>query len=197
MTAVAGQPRFPAATRIVAPRRPVMGAGRPHRRLLVAPAAELVAGICGHTLTGLLRSVFTCNAGCGELYWGEWCYDPPDACDPCDCYGNYVGQGVCGPTCWQKFWAGVHGARNCPVGCSGGCSACCDTAPACGCDGGGAPELMDPEIISPGLEIYETQDPGIGADDTQSVLITAPRAAAAEPYYARHPQSRLARRPGR
>jgi hypothetical protein len=28
------------------------------------------------------------------LYWSEWHNDPPQCCDPCDCYGNWVGPGA-------------------------------------------------------------------------------------------------------
>jgi hypothetical protein len=31
-----------------------------------------------------------CN-GCGELYWSEWFNDPPACCEPCDCFGNFIG----------------------------------------------------------------------------------------------------------
>jgi hypothetical protein len=37
-----------------------------------------------------------CENGCGEKYWGDWCSDPPDCWDPCDCHGNFVG-GCSGP----------------------------------------------------------------------------------------------------
>lgn len=37
-----------------------------------------------------------CEDGCGEKYWGDWCSDPPDCWDPCDCNGNFVG-GCSGP----------------------------------------------------------------------------------------------------
>jgi len=30
-------------------------------------------------------------SGCGERYWGDWYGDPPECCDPCDCYGNFTG----------------------------------------------------------------------------------------------------------
>jgi hypothetical protein len=43
-----------------------------------------------------------CDYGCGEMYCGDWCSEPPDYCDPCDCHGNWVGGGCdtcssCGP----------------------------------------------------------------------------------------------------
>jgi hypothetical protein len=31
---------------------------------------------------------------CGERYWGDFYGEPPDCCDPCDCYGNYTGMHV-------------------------------------------------------------------------------------------------------
>lgn len=31
-------------------------------------------------------------AGCGERYWSPWVADPPDCCDPCDYYGQWIGQ---------------------------------------------------------------------------------------------------------
>ena len=43
-----------------------------------------------------IKSLFGCGgcAGCSnEVYWSEWNNDPPCDCDPCDCYGNYTGQG--------------------------------------------------------------------------------------------------------
>lgn len=36
------------------------------------------------------------GSGCGERYWGDFCGDPPDCCDPCDGWGNYTGGRVGG-----------------------------------------------------------------------------------------------------
>lgn len=36
----------------------------------------------------------SCCSGCGcdgEVYWSEWHNDPPQCCDPCDHYGNWIG----------------------------------------------------------------------------------------------------------
>ncbi len=175
-------------------------------------------GHCAHTLTGLLRSIFTCGAGCGELYWGEWCYDPPDACDPCDDCGNFVGPGCCGPTCWQRFGAGVHGGRLCPVGCQGGCSACCDVQPACGCDampdggqlapGGMLPTEMPVEILETGEAGFDSlpsvlrpsapqRGPGPWGAGSSSRAQSGAGQWERNVYYSRHPESRLVRRPGR
>ena len=58
-------------------------------------------GYRGHRLLDSLSSYFWCSGGCGEVYLGEWLYDPPDCCDPCDdCYGCYVGPRDC---CKKKF----------------------------------------------------------------------------------------------
>ena len=77
---------------------------------------------------GPLRRMLTCNAGCGDLYFGEWHYDPPDSCDPCNDHGDFVGPVGCGPSCWQRFWAGVHGVRCCPPGCEPACGISCGAA---------------------------------------------------------------------
>jgi hypothetical protein len=36
------------------------------------------------------------DGGCGEIYCGDWCSEPPDCCDPCDQWGNYTGGGFGG-----------------------------------------------------------------------------------------------------
>ncbi|MEW4561399.1 hypothetical protein AB1K70_02670 [Bremerella sp. JC770] len=62
-----------------------------------------------------LRNNLTCTAGCSdEVYWGEWISDPPK-CDPCDCFGNYVGPvgGRCRP--------GITGIRRGDDSCSSMC----------------------------------------------------------------------------
>jgi hypothetical protein len=73
-----------------------------------------------------------CDAGCGDVYWGEWVSDPPAACDPCDCHGGYTGA-VSGPGCYWPFpiLHGLHalwGYRYAPGGSGimydGGCSTC-------------------------------------------------------------------------
>lgn len=62
-----------------------------------------------------LRNNLTCTAGCSdEVYWGEWISHPP-TCDPCDCFGNYVGPvgGRCRP--------GITGIRRGDECCSSMC----------------------------------------------------------------------------
>jgi hypothetical protein len=52
-------------------------------------------GACGKRSPCWLLDAFCKCSGCGELYFNEWCNDPPSCCDPCDCYGNWVGCGPC------------------------------------------------------------------------------------------------------
>jgi len=35
------------------------------------------------------------GSGCGEFYWSDFYSEPPDCCDPCDRWGNWIG-GSCG-----------------------------------------------------------------------------------------------------
>lgn len=47
-----------------------------------------IFGCLGRLFGGCLSG---CCGGCsGELYYDEWCNDPPAPCDPCDAYGNHV-----------------------------------------------------------------------------------------------------------
>ncbi len=75
-----------------------------------------------YTLRARLDKAMTCGSGCGPMYWGEWCYDPPKGkgCDPCDCYGNHVGPRPCKPPLVDRLRAGFQGHRICPV-CPGPC----------------------------------------------------------------------------
>jgi hypothetical protein len=70
-----------------------------------------------------------CSSGCGEVYWGEWTNHPPDCCDPCDNYGNYVGDACCDPCCtpWSPWRGLLHlwGYRYTPAcGVACGCGGC-------------------------------------------------------------------------
>lgn len=88
----------------------------------------------------------SCQAGCGEVYWSEWHNDPPDCCDPCDCWGEFAGHGYC---------AECHGAE------VQGCGKCRAAGPCCESGScGGQPPLYDempPEMV----ESYAA--PGRGA----------------------------------
>jgi len=148
---------------------------------------------CGHTVTGVLRRMVTCNAGCGRMYWGEWSYDPPDACDPCNNHGDFVGPQCCPPPCWERILDGLRGVRCCDTGCDATCG-----IPDCGCDTGVAadPDWFDGEPI----ESYD--DPG----PVESVPTPRPEIPAREAsvlthkessYYRRGQGSRVARRPTR
>ena len=69
----------------------------------------------------IFRPVTWVGPSCGERYWGDYLSDPPDCCDPCDCYGNYTGVNM----------------RNCPrrgAGCA--CGTTADYGCTTGCDGG-------------------------------------------------------------
>ena len=159
----------------------------------------VVDPFCGHTITGLLRGMVTCNAGCGDIYWGEWSHDPPDQCDPCNNHGDFVGQRCCPPSCWSRIWSGIHGARYCPVGCTSGCSACCDIPcgrePGCGCDdcGGHESTIYEDE----GYESVEPMEQLEPVPAQPPAKTASARHSRSQPYYSRDPNSRLVRRPAR
>jgi hypothetical protein len=53
----------------------------------------------------LLSTRLACGSGCGDVYWGEWIYNPPDCSDACNedgcwtgssCNGSYGPCGGCG-----------------------------------------------------------------------------------------------------
>jgi hypothetical protein len=53
----------------------------------------------------LLSTRLACGSGCGDVYWGEWIYNPPECCDACNedgcwagssCDGSYGPCGGCG-----------------------------------------------------------------------------------------------------
>lgn len=99
-------------------------------------AGSMPARVRGRTPVEQLRFARTCGAGCGNIYWGEWFFDPPNAYDPCDdgCFG------WTGPRCRPvrgvlPFPGGLFGRRfgddcagvacgpaGCEDGCAGGCS---------------------------------------------------------------------------
>jgi hypothetical protein len=135
---------------------------------------------CGLTVTGKLREMVTCGAGCGQLYWGEWTFDPPDECDPCNDYGDWVGPQCCPPHGWAKFWSGVHGHRYGDPCCPEGCDDCADPGEAYW-EGGtiGSAEMLDSS------ESVVIPDPEMGSAVEE---LEGP-----SHYYSRHPHSRLIR----
>ena len=56
------------------------------------PSCGCSSGSCNSSPgCSLFDCLFGCT-GCGsEFYWSEWHNDPPRCCDPCDCYGNWIG----------------------------------------------------------------------------------------------------------
>jgi hypothetical protein len=127
---------------------------RPYEPLGNAPGWDSVGscsscGTCpgdsqGHTPVSYVARQLTCAGGCGELYWGEWLSDPPQRCDPCDNWGNWIGPQPSGPPLWQRVaggWIGFWGYRT--PSHAGGCT-------TCGPDGEDvfAPAL-DAEIVEP------------------------------------------------
>lgn len=128
----------------------------------------------GRPLRNLLHGLVTRGAGCGPVYWSEWHYDRPEPCDPCNNYGDYVGPRSCGPSCWQKLWQGIHGAR-----CGADLrvdEACIEKSYAVGCDvpAGGGPgveaqsyyndSVSQPSVLweeeSSGWDEFSTPSPG-------------------------------------
>ena len=95
----------------------------------------LGCSLCEHTRTQL-----TSCAGCGDVYWGEWMSDPPDACDPCDGCGNWIGPRCCPPRLFEFFTCSIGGLWGYRNGSDGGCehgSGCS----SCGGGGGGGGEF--------------------------------------------------------
>lgn len=137
-------------------------------------------GYRGHKLLDALHGHFWGCSGCGEVYWNEWQYDPPDCCDPCDdCYGQFVGPRDC---CGKKFiidpvlWVLALKGKHCRQGgCYDPCGnwhCCCEgDCGGCGCSkGGGASysseiyegeylEGPQPEGFSPEGTLDDVPDP--------------------------------------
>lgn len=137
----------------------------------------------GHLLSGVHGLFWGCNrydgCGCGETYWNEWLYDPPDCCDPCDdCYGCYVGPRDC---CKKKFiidpvlWVLAIKGKHCrgdgwydPCGdwhcygdgsCGCGGKGCCGSSYGDGYMEGEIFEASGVDMIPPGEVIDDVPDP--------------------------------------
>jgi len=52
---------------------------------------------CGWRTWNPIGWLFSCHpkdnwcSGCGDAYYGDYISEPPDCCDPCDCFGNWTG----------------------------------------------------------------------------------------------------------
>lgn len=84
----------------------------------------------------------SCGQGCGEIYWDEWCSDPPDCCDPCDkCSGCWTGHPCgCNLGPCERLLAAFHGYTYCPApNCGPVCThTCCEpSCPCTSCGGAG------------------------------------------------------------
>jgi hypothetical protein len=141
-------------------------------------------GYRGGKLLSSIHGIFWgCNrydgCGCGEVYLGEWLYDPPDCCDPCDdCYGQYVGPRDCckrkwiiDPSLWilaikhkhcrTDGWYDPCGNWHChgDAGCCGGCGKGGGYSYGGDVYEGDYLEGTMPEAIAPDGEIDEIPDP--------------------------------------
>ena len=111
-------------------------------------ACGVCGGDCqGHTPAQHLKHTLSCSSGCGEIYWGDWINHPPNDCDPCDDWGNWIGPVDCaGPSCWESLasgWCNLFGYRT--TGGKGGCQACGGKG---GCDACGGPPVAPYDMPS-------------------------------------------------
>ncbi len=110
-----------------------------------------------------MRSALSCGSGCSDVYWSSWYNDPPDECDPCGCYGEFIGPQHCLPRfCnWTRLLWGGRG-EDCytrPHRCATGhCGGNCATG---NCGGGFAPGFGKGEVIieGPVTETWESDSP--------------------------------------
>jgi hypothetical protein len=157
-----------------------------------------------HTLTGTLRQSATCGGGCGEVYYGEWSFDPPDECDPCGNHGDWIGPRCCPPHGLGLLCSGFLGQR---FGSHGGECDCCECIGDCGA-------TYESESSYYGDDNYELdfQQPGDGMfvppaglgpeagpipSVRQSIVADRSPAIPNQSNSARDPNSRLIRRPRR
>ncbi len=153
-------------------------------------SCDTVGAPCGSCFgSGLLNG----SAGCGRMYWGEWAYDPPDACDPCNDCGEWVGPRACPPSGWFRFWQGLSGLR-CGNACGGTACSECDVPVKAGCcDGETYSSDVDQSEDATWLEAKAV--PASPPRPPVTVARTPRRTGSPSPTsaLARDPQSRLVR----
>ncbi|MFM8252106.1 MAG: hypothetical protein ACKOBW_10970 [Planctomycetota bacterium] len=114
----------------------------------------------GPIVQGLNR-LLSCGSSCGDVYWDEWLSDPPEACDPCDAYGNWNGHQACGPRRpLGGFWQALRGCRG---------NECCDDVDCDQCDGAGCSACG-----ADGADANHTHQPSAAASKQQAVVPISP-----------------------
>lgn len=113
---------------------------------------ECQPGMCRHPwLWGRAQSALTCEAGCGDVYWGEWASDPPSCGGP---WQGSCGAASCGDCCgfWNPLRGLAHlwGYRYAPAGYGVGYDLGYDE----GCDSCGG-SYDGYEMMEPVEEVYE------------------------------------------
>ena len=142
---------------------------------------------CGCPTLGCLHSLLGCDAGCGRVYWGEWAYDPPETCDPCNDCGEWVGPKGCPPCGVFSLCNLLWGARfHAPCG-SPSCENCADAVDV-GCGEEALPGDMIDGQWTETIESLET------VPSSPSVISADPALGAKKPAGTRDPNSRLVRR---
>ena len=64
---------------------------------------------------GNLRRTLACGSGCGEIYYGDWLSNPPNACNECDARGIAYGANSRVPWLCNWWWRPM-GRRYRPMG---------------------------------------------------------------------------------
>lgn len=151
---------------------------------------------CGPSGPCRLRDVIGCNSGCGRMYWGEWAYDPPDACDPCDDCGNWAGPQNCPPRGIWCLLGFLQGHRSCASCGTVGCESCETSATSgCGCGDGAVSETPSEEIWSDSSEFLlepssEPAEPRDAPVQGESVLRESRRVQPSKPMLGKQTSSK-------
>jgi hypothetical protein len=153
--------------------------------------AESCGGTCGTGGPCRLRDMLTCRTGCGRMYWGEWAYDPPDECDPCNNHGDWVGPQGCPPSGWLNLWNGFHGSRFHTACGSPTCTDCAAPTNTCRGTEVSSDDSPDDVWVDQSTDSFESMSPQSSSYDLppESVRIDARKTTPG-----RHPTSRLVQR---